>query len=276
MRDEVGDVGWMRCYDRRKAHRPQDMQQIAHYFPLLKPTSTIAKKEASIADKVIAIPLLHFLSLYPPQRLHLPPASWYQPAIEMPKTISDKKAAELMAYFLRPRGDSLYLERWEQTLKAIIQVFAVKYHELSPEAAGTFSTKRYPSRLLHEFFVKSLRNIMDDLPSDVDKLREAVDALDGKHTSRKRHRTENDEADGKQASRKRRRMDNDEAVEVDIPKGKRAKVQYVSKFKVFTNGQTEVIEFTLDDPSIIDVKFHSAPGRVSTITDNHIELLNDN
>ncbi|KAJ4380395.1 hypothetical protein N0V85_008761 [Neurospora sp. IMI 360204] len=183
----------------------------------------------------------------------------------MPKTISDKKAAELLEDFLSSRGGSLYLKNWEQELKAIIQVFVIKYHELSPKAEEPAGTKNCPSKLLHQFFVKSLRNAMNDLPSDVGKLKEAVDALDGKH-----------------ASRKRRRSDNHEGVKVDIPKGKRAKIEWVSKFTVYTSGsyaihvqkgQTEVIEFTLDDASILDVKFRSAPGR--TITDDNVQILND-
>ncbi|KAK3493626.1 hypothetical protein B0T13DRAFT_314251 [Neurospora crassa] len=166
----------------------------------------------------------------------------------MSKILSDKEAAKLLADFLSARDNALYLEVWEHQLKGILKVFAFKYHELAEKTSEPGEPMKYyhnfPRKLLHEFFVKSFRNILDDLPTDVDKLKEANDALDRQHHAfRKRPRhTEKDEADGKQVSRKRRRMEKDETVDVQVSEGKCVKVEWVSK------GQTEVIELTLRRP----------------------------
>ncbi|EAA28196.1 hypothetical protein GE21DRAFT_8473 [Neurospora crassa] len=99
--------------------------------------------------------------------------------MSMSKVMSNDRAAEKLSHILLNYHSG---KGWEKELADVLQAFAVKYHELSPEVllgtTGFDNSDDHPSTLWHKFFVKSLQNTLKELPPNVDKLKEAVDALE--------------------------------------------------------------------------------------------------
>ncbi|KAK3500406.1 uncharacterized protein B0T23DRAFT_401825 [Neurospora hispaniola] len=101
--------------------------------------------------------------------------------MSMSKVMSNDRAAEKLSHILLNYHSG---KDREKELADVLQAFAVKYHELSPEVllgtTGFGNSDDHPSTLWHKFFVKSLQNMLKELPANVDKLKEAVDALEYK------------------------------------------------------------------------------------------------
>ncbi|KAK3948175.1 hypothetical protein QBC32DRAFT_328017 [Pseudoneurospora amorphoporcata] len=91
---------------------------------------------------------------------------------------------KVLAEFVQSANDQTYSNDWQREMHAIIEVFALKYNALLPKYAMLADKKNYPrtSKLLHQFFAKTLRNAVHDLvPLDVEGLKKAVEKLDAEY-----------------------------------------------------------------------------------------------
>lgn len=159
----------------------------------------------------------------------------------MSKVMSNDRAAESLSHILLNYHSG---NGWEKELADVLQAFAVKYHELSPKVllgtTGFGNSDDHPSTLWHKFFVKSLQNMLKELPPNVDKLKEAVDALEYKEEAA---------ANEPPPSNKRRRVEENEngrSVRT-LEAEKLVKVGCVTKLSRLRGSGIEVREWSRED-----------------------------
>ncbi|CCC13385.1 hypothetical protein SMACR_06883 [Sordaria macrospora] len=100
--------------------------------------------------------------------------------MSMSKVMSNDRASVKLAQLFMNYHSG---KGWEKELATVLQAFAVKYHELSPEvhlgaSSDDIDAEDHPSTLWHQFFVRSLGKMLNDLPPNVKELKEKLDALE--------------------------------------------------------------------------------------------------